>query len=253
MASRISELNALTALAAGDYFPVVDITETAGTADRNKRITATNLATLMSTLVDHDTLTNFVADEHVAHTGVEIATAATSGIAGGGDITATRNLSLAIDTMTAETDVDAADVIAFYDDSGAAHRKTTIKNLLKRDVVQLTVVTSGAGVGEINATDAYAIPANAGVIELTLEDDWVPSAITGWEADREVVFKFFQSGSPTYPYNFTAPAKVSTDDGVAIILKNTTALVFDRVDAVGVDSDNGQLATPIYGTSAQIA
>ncbi len=40
---KISELAELTSLAAGDYFPVVDISESADT-DKNKRITTLNLA-----------------------------------------------------------------------------------------------------------------------------------------------------------------------------------------------------------------
>jgi len=46
--------------------------------------------------VDHDSLNNFVADEHIAHSGVSIATAANSGLQGGGNITTTRNLSVKI-------------------------------------------------------------------------------------------------------------------------------------------------------------
>jgi hypothetical protein len=44
--------------------------------------------------VDHDQLANFVANEHVDHSSVSINTAANSGLAGGGDITASRSLSL---------------------------------------------------------------------------------------------------------------------------------------------------------------
>ncbi|MFQ5592320.1 MAG: glycosyl hydrolase family 28-related protein, partial [Phycisphaerae bacterium] len=43
--------------------------------------------------MDHDTLTNFVADEHVAHTGVTLTAGA--GLSGGGDISANRSFATA--------------------------------------------------------------------------------------------------------------------------------------------------------------
>lgn len=80
--------------------------------------------------VDHDALNNFVANEHVDHTTVEIATAADSGLSGGGDITATRNLSVNINGTTAETSVAQSDEVLIYDASATALRKATVSNLL---------------------------------------------------------------------------------------------------------------------------
>jgi hypothetical protein len=80
--------------------------------------------------VDHDQLQNFVADEHVDHSAVEIETAANSGLSGGGDITATRSLVVDITGTTLETSVDSADEILIYDVSASARRKTTVGDLL---------------------------------------------------------------------------------------------------------------------------
>lgn len=81
--------------------------------------------------VDHDSLQNFVANEHIDHSTVEIATAAnTSGLTGGGDITATRNLSVDISGTTAETSADNADLVLIYDDSAAALKSMTRGNFL---------------------------------------------------------------------------------------------------------------------------
>jgi hypothetical protein len=80
--------------------------------------------------VDHDALSNFVANEHVDHSSVSIATAADSGLTGGGDITATRNLSVDINGTTAETVNDDADTILIYDNSAAALKKMTRANFL---------------------------------------------------------------------------------------------------------------------------
>lgn len=80
--------------------------------------------------VDHDSLLNFVADEHVNHSTVSVETAANSGLAGGGNITATRSLTLDVNNLTAETTSDDADLIAVYDSSASAMRKQTRGNFL---------------------------------------------------------------------------------------------------------------------------
>jgi len=62
--------------------------------------------------IDHDSLENYVADQHVDHTTVEIATS--EGITGGGDLTATRTLTLAFDELSYETTIEPTDTLAFY-------------------------------------------------------------------------------------------------------------------------------------------
>lgn len=62
--------------------------------------------------IDHDSLQNFVANEHINHSVVSIAT--DEGIAGGGDLTSTRTLTLSYDTLTT-TDVSyGTDILSFY-------------------------------------------------------------------------------------------------------------------------------------------
>lgn len=81
--------------------------------------------------VDHDSLNNYVANEHVDHSTVSIATASsTSGLAGGGDITATRNLVVDINGTTAETSADNADKVLIYDNSAGALKSMTRANFL---------------------------------------------------------------------------------------------------------------------------
>jgi len=53
-------------------------------------------ATVLPAGVDHNSLNNYVANKHIDHSGVSIATAANSGLSGGGDITTTRNLAVNI-------------------------------------------------------------------------------------------------------------------------------------------------------------
>ena len=107
--------------------------------------------------VDHDSLSNFVANEHIDHSSVNINTAANSGLSGGGDITASR--SLVIDPSNAPSvSAAGADSILISDasDSGA----------LKKVTVQSIVDLAGAGsAGDIAETsfaiaDNQATPAN---------------------------------------------------------------------------------------------
>lgn len=79
--------------------------------------------------IDHDATANYDANKHIDHTGVEIATAATSGISGGGTIAATRNLVLNINGLTGESAIVAADTLAFYDNTAGANRKITFTEL----------------------------------------------------------------------------------------------------------------------------
>jgi hypothetical protein len=80
--------------------------------------------------VDHDLLLNFVANEHVDHTSVSIATSSTSGLSGGGNISSTRNL--AVDpTQATSTAPASADIILFADASNSnALRSTTVQAIL---------------------------------------------------------------------------------------------------------------------------
>lgn len=92
-----------------------------------------------SITIDHDQLTNFASNEHVDHTSVDIATSATSGLSGGGDISSTRNLTVAPDQATAGT-VASGDLvlIADIDDS----------NSLKKVTAQSIADLGGGGVSD---------------------------------------------------------------------------------------------------------
>jgi trimeric autotransporter adhesin len=53
-----------------------------------------------SSQIDHNATTNYVANRHIDHTSVSITTLAGSGLTGGGDITTTRDLSIATGGVT---------------------------------------------------------------------------------------------------------------------------------------------------------
>jgi hypothetical protein len=93
--------------------------------------------------VDHDSLNNFVGNEHIDHSGVNINTNADSGLSGGGDITASRSLTVDIAGTTLESSVADDDEILIYDTSAGALRSMTKANF---------VGDPGSSAGDINET-----------------------------------------------------------------------------------------------------
>lgn len=81
--------------------------------------------------VNHNSLQNYVANEHINHTNVQIATATNSGLSGGGDITATRNLAVDITgTTSLGANPDGADEFLIWDTSASARRKVTYQQIV---------------------------------------------------------------------------------------------------------------------------
>lgn len=80
--------------------------------------------------VDHDQLLNFIANEHIDHSLVQIITQANSGLSGGQDITADVSLRVDINGTTEETSASNLDKILIYDASEALLRSMTRGNFL---------------------------------------------------------------------------------------------------------------------------
>lgn len=82
--------------------------------------------------IDHDALTNFVADEHVAHAGVTI----TAGVGlsysvGGTNISASATIDLDINELASETTLDLTnDFAVFYDASALTEVKIPLENFV---------------------------------------------------------------------------------------------------------------------------
>lgn len=79
--------------------------------------------------IDHDSLSGFVANEHIDHTSVTLT--AGEGLTGGGTIAANRSFAFDFSGLTQETTLDLAnDLVAFYDSSATAHRKIPLQNFV---------------------------------------------------------------------------------------------------------------------------
>jgi hypothetical protein len=121
LAIDFNELTTATSIATGDLVTFLDLTGTV-----SSKITFANLESALTVANMSDGATG-----GVDHSAVSIATAADSGLTGGGDITATRNLSVDIAGTTQETTIDSTnDEVLFYDASAAANRAVPIESLV---------------------------------------------------------------------------------------------------------------------------
>lgn len=164
--------------------------------------------------VDHDQLLNFVSNEHVDHSTVSVATAANSGLAGGGDITATRNLSVDINGTAAETSADNADKILIYDDSAAGLKSMTRANFLSG-------IPAGSA-GDINESNF------AGA-----NDQSTPANVTGF------VF---------------ANATVRSFKALVSVLVDATADLYESFEILGIQKGSSwEIAVSSTGDDSQVA
>ena len=154
-ASNDGILRASTGITYADGGNFVTISTNDGEIDHNSLSNTHNL----TTDIDHDALTNYVGDEHVAHGDVTLT--AGSGLTGGGTIAANRSFALDINGLAAVTPIVAADEIPFWDDTAGANKKITFANFvtsLGASTDKLVGIDAGATPGYLGAT------AGAGVL-----------------------------------------------------------------------------------------
>lgn len=94
-----------------------------------KTLTVAGTITVTGTAnIDHDALTNFVANEHIDHSSVSIS--AGGALTGGGDITTNRSITLDVNALTEDEFPDeAADYLLAYDTSASEHKRILIENI----------------------------------------------------------------------------------------------------------------------------
>ena len=127
-------------IAAADIVAFEDVTD-----NTHKRTTLAGV----NAVLDHDTLSGFVADEHVAHSAVTLT--AGEGLSGGGTIAASRSFAFDYAGLTEETTIDPTnDLVVFYDDSASAHRKVAADAFLGTEL----------GDGKFYRGSAQALTAN---------------------------------------------------------------------------------------------
>jgi hypothetical protein len=148
--------------------------------------------TVNSGLIDHNTLLNYVADQHIAHSSVSIFTG--SGLTGGGDIAASRTINFDYPTLITDATPDtAADFIATYDTSATTHKKILISSInhdaltnfvanehIDHSAVSIFTGTGIQGGGNITSSRTLSLDING----LTL--DAAPDRTTDYVATYDV-------------------------------------------------------------------
>lgn len=108
---------------------VIGVTDTTSV---DLTITGTALsAAVLPGGVNHNALSNYVANEHINHATVSISTSATSGLTGGGDLTGTRSLAVDPDSATLKASPAGADEVLIADSAASfALKKATLSSII---------------------------------------------------------------------------------------------------------------------------
>jgi len=172
----IPDLNNLpieTSIAAGDFIPMVDITD-----DQPGKITFANIESTLN----HDSLAGFVADEHVAHSGVDMI--AGVGLSGGGTIDSTRTFTLDLNELGNETTIASGDFIPMVDITDSGSQKITFANFESALTPTAHAASHTDGTDDIqNATAAQKGLATATQITKL---DGIETAATADQTDEEI-------------------------------------------------------------------
>jgi len=216
-----SELTVNGAPVAGDYL-VMDLA--AGGPRRT-------LVSTLGSIINHNALLNYVANEHINHANVSMV--AGMGLSGGGDITTSRSFAVNFEEFTTDTP-SGNDFIPFFDSSDGLHKKTLVSN-----------VGGGGGGGSGGSqgwmTDAPPTTALSG-------DLW-------WETDTGYLFVYYDDGSSAQWVSALPSAA-----GGSLTEAPTDTLVYGRKDgawarsvAVAGDTMTGTLTIAKTGGNLLLA
>ena len=119
----------------GTFVPVAEAIHVHDTSDittgtfADARIAESNV-TQHEAAINHDALLNFVADEHIAHSGVTLT--AGIGLTGGGDITTSRTFDLDLNSLVTITETAGASdyAVVYSPGSPTGHQKILVNDLL---------------------------------------------------------------------------------------------------------------------------
>jgi hypothetical protein len=126
------------------------LTDTASIDLTYDDITPQITAVVLPAGVDHDSLNNYDANDHIDHTTVSIS--AGEGLSGGGDISANRSLALDVTGLTTAADIQGVDELVIYDTTATGHRKVTIDD----------ITSIGSSTGDLDETSYALLESQAG-------------------------------------------------------------------------------------------
>jgi hypothetical protein len=190
--------------------------------------------------INHNALQNYVANQHIDHSSVSVSTAAQSGLTGGGDLTASRALSVNITGLTEDTvPQTSADYIMTWDTSASALKKVLGDNL----------VGAAVGDGRWYSAAGQAIAAN---LQTTVVYDT--------DASNNLQRGTFSTSTGLYTATNSAGARVlitcvigatslaSSRSFSGFIIKNGSIIARESIVAIG-----GTWTTPAVTLSAVVS
>ena len=135
----------------------------------------------------HDSLSGFVANEHIDHSGVSIS--AGNGLSGGGDITATRSLA-----VVGNTGITVSSDGVFTNDSEIVHDSLSgfvANEHIDHSGVSITAGNGLSGGGTIAATRSLAVDAQTGLVAnssglFTADSQIVHDDLSGFVANEHI-------------------------------------------------------------------
>jgi len=136
--------------------------------------------------IDHDSTTNYVANEHVDHSSVILT--AGDGLSGGGNITASRTFDVDLNELTTETSIASDDFIAMVDNTDSGSGKITFANFegaINHD--SLTGFVTNEHIDWTAASDNFSTTGTASIDGIDIESNTsnsihigdVPASMTG--------------------------------------------------------------------------
>lgn len=167
----------------------------------------------VNAILNHNNLLNYVANQHIDHTGVSIV--AGSGLSGGGTIAASRTLTLDINGLTADT-LATGDFFPFFDISGVDNNKVTLANLnasldhnallnyvanqhIDHSTVSVSTTEGIQGGGTIAATRTHKLDISGLTADAT--PDSANDYVVTWDASASLHKKVLISNLPASGFN----------------------------------------------------
>ena len=146
-----------------------------------------------SSQIDHDSTSNFVANEHINHTSVTLT--AGDGLSGGGDISTNRTFTLNVDDSTLEINADAVRL----KDDGITNSKINSSAQISHTKLNLSGSNLVSGSTQIDYSQLSGIDAN--IISASSDTSEVNMIINGGSISAELIGGVVSSSLQVSLYN----------------------------------------------------
>lgn len=224
---------------------------------------------LDQTKINHDALTNFVANKHIDHTTVSISPG--NGIAGGGDISATRTISVNANSglvansfglfVLANSGIVANTTGVFVNaNSGLTTNSTGVFVLAGNGIISnstgvfakpgtgVTVDTNGISIGQAVGTGSFVTFANVVTTDLTVSGNLIVAGTTTTVNTTNLLVKDNMIGLAD-AQNDTTSFLDALDSGFYVSTGNTLNSFYSGMARIAVSSTNTNPVFKLFSTA----